>query len=170
MDLRSIQAPLKEHYRSEPDAAIITLTARANETSGPMACSVDLGRAIYAAEAHAGVGGAGTAACSGDLLLGALAACAQLTCQMVANASGLPVDSVNVTVEGDLDLRGTLGVSRHAPVGFQSIRVNYDVKGSDLTEKQIGDLKKRAEAFCVVMQTLVAPPAIETVWESHPAG
>jgi uncharacterized OsmC-like protein len=167
MDLRSIQAPLKERYKSEPDAAMITLMAKADETSGPMACSVDLGRTIYAAEAHAGVGGAGTAACSGDLLLAALAACAQITCQMVANASGLPVERVNVTVEGDLDLRGTLGVSRHAPVGFQSIRVKYDVQGPDLTEKQMSDLKKRAEAFCVVMQTLVAPPKIETVWGEH---
>src|SRR5437016_13013810 len=122
MDLRSIQRPLKEKYRSDPDTSRITLSAQGSQTPTPMACSVDLGRAIYEAQAHSGVGGAGTAACSGDLLLGALAACAQITCQMVAAASGIELDAVDVTVEGDLDLRGTLGMSRTAAVGFESIR------------------------------------------------
>src|ERR1043166_5198407 len=98
MDLRSIQRPLKERYRSEPGAALIKLEARASQTETPMSCNVDLGRAIYAAQAHAGVGGAGTGACSGDLLLGALAACAQITCQMVATALGIPTERIEATV------------------------------------------------------------------------
>src|SRR3954452_1491385 len=104
MGLRETQAPLKERYRSEPDAARITLTARGSEGDEAVACSVDLGRAIQEAQAHVGVGGPGTAACSGDLLLGALAACAQVTCQMVATSMGIETESINVTVEGDLDL------------------------------------------------------------------
>ncbi len=107
MNLREVQAPLKERYKQEPDAARITLRAEATQDT-PVSCSVDLGRATYAAQAHAGVGGAGTGACSGDLLLGALSACAQITCQMVAAAAGIPVGSLHVAVEGDLDLRGTL--------------------------------------------------------------
>src|SRR5207244_10921757 len=111
MVVRSLQRPLREQYRREPSASRITLTARRAETATPMACSVDIGRAIYQAEAHTGVGGAGTAACSGDLLLGALAACAQITCQMVATAMGIPTDRIEVAVEGDLDLQGTLGIA-----------------------------------------------------------
>src|SRR5689334_16567286 len=98
MDLRAAQRPIKERYRAEPAAALVTLRARADETGAPVACSVDLGRAVYAAEAHTGVGGPGGAACSGDLLLGALAACAQLTCQMIAAAMGLPIRHVGVEV------------------------------------------------------------------------
>src|SRR3954449_12092868 len=107
MDLREKQKPLKDRYREEPDAGRITLTARGSEGDTAVACSVDLGRAIQEAQAHAGVGGPGTGACSGDLLLGALAACAQVTCQMVASAMGIDVRSISVTAEGDLDLRGT---------------------------------------------------------------
>jgi uncharacterized OsmC-like protein len=127
MDLRSIQKPLKDAYRQEPDSARITLTARSSQQDTPMACSVDLGRTIYKAQAHKGVGGAGTAACSGDLLLGALAACAQITCQMVATAMGIPTERIEVTVEGDMDLRGTLGISKDVPVGFEQIRVRYAI-------------------------------------------
>src|ERR671911_825676 len=105
-----MQKPLKEKYRNEPGSSRITLVARASQRDAPISCSVDIGRAIYEAQAHPGVGGAGTGACSGDLLLGALAACAQLTCQMVATAMGLEPRSVEVTVDGDLDLRGTLGL------------------------------------------------------------
>src|SRR5213592_4443126 len=123
MDLRTIQKPLKDSYRTEPERAQITLRARASKGDVPIACSVDLGRAVYSAQAHQGVGGAGTAACSGDLLLGALAACAQLTCQMVATAMGIPTERIEVVVEGDLDLRGTLGVAKDVPVGFERIRV-----------------------------------------------
>ncbi len=119
MDLRSLQKPLKEQYRSDPNASQITIRAKGGQTDVPVACSVDIGRAIYHAEAHKGVGGGGTGACSGDLLLGALAACAQITCQMVAAAMGIPTERIEVTVEGDLDLRGTLGISKDVPVGFE---------------------------------------------------
>src|SRR5262250_3986367 len=127
MDVRSLQKPLKEHYRQDPASSRITLTARGSQTDAPFACSVDIGRALYDAQAHSGVGGAGTSACSGDLLLGALAACAQITCQMVATAMGIQTERIEVSVEGDLDLRGTLGISKEVPVGFQSIRLRFDV-------------------------------------------
>src|SRR5436190_5065939 len=125
IDLRSIQKPFKEKYRNEPGSSRIILRADSSEGDTPMACSVDIGRAIYEAQAHEGVGGAGTAACSGDLLLGALAACAQITCQMVAASMELPVNGIDVVVEGDLDLRGTLGVDRDAAVGFEEIRTRF---------------------------------------------
>ena len=127
MNLRQVQEPLKEGYRRDPDTGRITLTARGATAGEATACSVDLGRAIYEAQAHAGVGGEGTGACSGDLLLGALAACAQITCQMVAEAMGLAVNDIAVTVEGDLDLRGTLGIDREAPVGFTDIRLSFAI-------------------------------------------
>src|SRR5512147_2280227 len=133
MDIRSMQRPLKDRYRQDPASSRITLTARGSQTDAPVSCSVDLGRAIYNAEAHRGVGGAGTGACSGDLLLGALAACAQITCQMVAAAMGIPAENIEVTVEGDLDLRGTLGISKETPVGFQDIRMKFDVRAPQAT-------------------------------------
>src|SRR5215469_4706857 len=133
MDLRSLQKPLKERYRSEPATSRITLRAKGGQTDVPITCSVDIGRAVYQAEAHKGVGGAGTGACSGDLLLGALAACAQITCQMVATAMGIPTERLEVTVEGDLDLRGTLGVSKDVPVGFENIRLRFDVYAPNAT-------------------------------------
>lgn len=162
--LRELQAPLKEQYRVEPAAAMVTLRAEANGADNAMACSVDIGRAIYEAQAHAGVGGEGTAACSGDLLLGALAACAQVTCQMIAAASGLPVESVSVHVEGDLDLRGTLGMSREAPVGFSAIRVRFDVDAPEMSERDRAALARRTEQYCTVMQTLLRPPSIDVSW------
>jgi uncharacterized OsmC-like protein len=165
VNLREIQSPLKQGYRDDPETARITLTARGAQEDTPMACSVDLGRAIYAAQAHAGVGGAGTAACSGDLLLGALAACAQLTCQMVATAMGIELDKVEVTVEGDLDLRGTLGVSQDAPVGFSAIRVSFDLEAPGVPMDRLEQLKERAERYCVVMQTLTSPPPIDATWQ-----
>ncbi len=164
MDLRSAQQPLKEQYRREPGSSRITLTAKGSETATPMACSVDIGRAIYQAEAHKGVGGAGTAACSGDLLLGALAACAQITCQMVAAAMGIPTEHIEVTVEGDLDLQGTLGLSKNALVGFEHIRVRFDIRAPNATPDQLSRLREKAEQYCVVMQTLLRPPRLETEW------
>src|SRR5438477_8140246 len=128
MHIRSLQRPLKDQYRQDPTSSRITLTARGTQAGAPIACSVDLGRAIYNAQAHQGVGGAGTGACSGDLLLGALAACAQITCQMVAAAMQIPTESIDVTVEGDLDLQGTLGLSKEVPVGFADIRVRFDIR------------------------------------------
>src|ERR1700719_4041947 len=127
MDIRSVQKPLKDEYRKDPNKSRITLTARGGQTETPIACSVDIGRTIYQAQAHTGVGGTGTAACSGDLLLGALAACAQITCQMVATAMGIPFKQIEVEVEGDLDLRGTLGLSKDVPVGFETIHLHFDI-------------------------------------------
>ena len=169
MELREIQRPLKEQYRAQPDAARITLRAQGLEADSPMACSVDLGRALYAAQAHAGVGGSGTAACSGDLLLGALAACAQLTAQMVAANMGIAVERLAVTVEGDLDLRGTLGVDPAVPVGFEAIRTRFEVVAPDASEEQLTKLRDRAERYCVVLQTLLQPPSISTEWRTGDA-
>jgi len=164
MDIRSIQKPLKEKYRSQPGSSRITLTAKGGETDTPLSCSVDIGRAIYDAQAHTGVGGAGTAACSGDLLLGALAACAQLTCQLVATAMGVPTEKINVTVDGDMDLAGTLGISKDVPVGFEAIRVKFDIEAPQATQKQLKALHEKTEQYCVVFQTLVRPPKIESAW------
>src|SRR6478736_252593 len=146
MDLRELQRPLKERYRSDPSSSRITLTARGGEASEsmPTQCSVDLGRAIYEAQAHPGVGGPGTGACSGDLLLGALAACAQLTTQMVAEAMGIKTERIEVTVEGDLDLRGTLGVAPDAPVGFKAIRTHFNIVAPTASEEQIAALRTKA--------------------------
>ena len=164
MDLRSLQQPLKQRYRDDADAARITLRAQGAPGEVPIACSVDLGRAIYDAQAHVGVGGAGTAACSGDLLLGALAACAQLTGQMVAAALGLPVERVAVTVEGDLDLRGTLGLDPAVPAGFSAIRATFELNAPGATPEQLRALEEKTERYCTVYQTLLRPPAIETRW------
>jgi uncharacterized OsmC-like protein len=164
MDLRSVQKPFKERYRQEPNAARITLKAQGSQTETPIACSVDIGRALYQAQAHQGVGGAGTAACSGDLLLGALAACAQITCQMVATAMGIATTRIEVKVEGDLDLRGTLGISKDVPVGFENIRVHFDIDAPQATAEQLQALREKTEQYCVVMQTLTNPPPIEVNW------
>src|SRR5579883_2158939 len=164
MDLRSVQKPFKEKYRQEPGAAHITLKAQGSQTETPIACSVDIGRALYQAQAHQGVGGSGSAACSGDLLLGALAACAQITCQMVATALGIPTRHVAVSVEGDLDLRGTLGIARDATVGFERIRLAFEIDAPEATAEQLAALREKTERYCVVMQTLVKPPAVETEW------
>jgi uncharacterized OsmC-like protein len=165
MDVRTMQRPLKDRYRQDPGSSRITLTARGSQTDAPIACSVDLGRAIYEAQAHAGVGGEGSGACSGDLLLGALAACAQITCQMVAAAMGIPTEKIDVTVEGDLDLQGTLGISKEAPVGFEKIRVKFDVRAPQATAEQLSALQAKTEQYCVVMQTLQHPPKIENSWK-----
>jgi uncharacterized OsmC-like protein len=166
MDLRAVQKPLKEGYRSDPSRAFITLRACGDQGADAMACSVDLGRAIQEAEAHAGVGGPGAGACSGDLLLGALAACTQITCQMVAAAMGVPVERIAVEVEGDLDLRGTLGVDREAPVGFAAIRVAVTVDAPDADPQDLAALRTRVERYCVVMQTLTSPPAVAVDWRT----
>jgi uncharacterized OsmC-like protein len=167
MDLRSLQKPLKEQYRNDPNASQITLRAKGGQTDVPVSCSVDLGRAIYNAEAHKGVGGAGAGACSGDLLLGALAACAQITCQMVAAAMGIPTERIEVTVEGDLDLRGTLGIAKDVPVGFGGIRLHFDVAAPKATPEQMSALREKTEQYCVVMQTLMRPPKLQTEWVRH---
>src|SRR5438067_4961491 len=162
MDLRKLQRPFKERYRQTPDDSLITLVARGGQTDAPIGCSVDLGRALYDAEAHPGVGGAGTAACSGDLLLGALAACAQLTCQMVAANTGIELERLETIVEGDLDLSGTLGVSREAPVGFSAIRLRFEIDAPNATGEELDALQEKTERYCTVLQTLTSPPPIET--------
>jgi|SRR4051812_17492941 uncharacterized OsmC-like protein len=164
MDLRSIQKPLKEKYRSDPESSRITLRASGSETETPIACSVEVGQKLIAAQAHTGVGGPGTAACSGDLLLGALAACAQLTCQLVATAMGIPVEHIRVNVEGQMDLRGTLGISKEVPVGFEDIHATFDINAPNATAEQLAALQEKTEQYCVVMQTLVRPPAVRTSW------
>jgi uncharacterized OsmC-like protein len=164
MDIKSVQRPLKEKYRSNPATSRITLTAKGGETSTPLSCSVDIGRAVYQAEAHTGVGGTGTAACSGDLLLGALAACAQITCQLVATAMGVPTRHIGVTVSGDMDLQGTLGISKEVPVGFDAIRVQFQIDAPEAAAEQARALQEKTEQYCVVMQTLLRPPPITTEW------
>lgn len=166
MDLRAIQKPLKERYRSAPGTSRITLRARGEQSGAPIACSVDIGRAIYEAQAHPGVGGEGIGACSGDLLLGALAACAQITCQMVATAMGVPTEKIEASVEGDLDLSGTLGISKDVPVGFEEIRLRLDVAAPEATPEQLQALREKTEQYCVVMQTLLRPPVIRTAWSA----
>ena len=163
MDLRAVQKPLKDAYRADPDQARITLTARGSANDGPITCNVDLGRAIYEAQAHPGVGGPGTGACSGDLLLGALAACAQLTCQMVATAMGLETNRIEVVVEGDLDLRGTLGIDRDVSAGFDAIRMRFEIDAPDASEADLDGLIARTERYCTVLQTLRRPPEVEAV-------
>jgi uncharacterized OsmC-like protein len=166
MDIRSVQKPLKDQYRRDPQSSRITLTAKGTETATPLSCSVDIGRAIYAAEAHKGVGGTGTAACSGDLLIGALAACAQLTCQLVATAMGIPTQHIEVTVEGDMDLQGTLGISKDVPVGFEAIRTRFKLDAPHATPEQLKALQEKTEQYCVVLQTLLHPPKIESQWST----
>ena len=166
MDIRSLQKPLKEQYRREPGSSRITLTAKGSETATPLSCSVDLGRAIYQAEAHKGVGGTGTAACSGDLLIGALAACAQLTCQLVAKAMGVATRNIEISASGDMDLQGTLGISTEVPVGFQAIRLQFNIDAPEATAEQMRALQEKTEQYCVVLQTLAHPPKVESRWVS----
>lgn len=161
MDLRELQAPLKQRYREDPGASRITLSARGSQTDAPVTCSVDIGRAVYEAQAHGGVGGPGTGACSGDLLLGALAACAQITCQMVATAMGIETRRIEVAVDGDLDLRGTLGIDRDVSAGFEAIRVRFEVDAPGASDEQLASLREKTERYCTVLQTLMRPPAVE---------
>jgi uncharacterized OsmC-like protein len=164
VDIRSLQKPFKAQYRADPQSSRITLTAKGSETDTPLSCSVDIGRAIYQAEAHKGVGGSGAAACSGDLLLGALAACAQLTCQLVATAMGIETRHIAVTVDGDMDLSGTLGISKEVPVGFSAIRVKFDIDAPAATPEQLQQLQEKTEQYCVVMQTLLHSPRVVSEW------
>ena len=162
MQLREIQKPLKEQYREDPEASKITLHADGAQGEDAMSCSVDLGRLVQQAEAHTGVGGAGTAACSGDLLLAALAACAQLTCQMVATNMGIEARRIEATVEGDLDLRGTLGIDKEVPAGFGAIRLRFEVDAPDADPEQLQSLIEKTERYCTVLQTLRQPPVVVT--------
>lgn len=156
-ELRDLQAPLKEQYREEPGAAMITLSAEGNLDEG-IVCSVETGKAIVQAGLHPATGGDGLAACSGDMLLQALVACAGVTLRAVATALDIEVRGGTVSAEGDLDFRGTLGVSKEAPVGFADIRLNFDLD-TDAAPDQLDTLLRLTERYCVVYQTLrQAPP------------
>jgi uncharacterized OsmC-like protein len=165
MDIRTLQKPLKEKYRAEPGSSVVTIKATGAQHGSALACNVDIGRAIYESQAHTGVGGAGTAACSGDLLLGSLAACAQVTCQLVATALGIETKSIRTEVTGDLDLAGTLGINKEVPVGFTYIKLAFHIDAPNATEEQLETLKVKTEQYCVVMQTLQHPPQIVTQWQ-----
>lgn len=162
INLREEQEPLKNKYDEDPESAVITLSASGEMQDDVRACNVDIGRAIYEAELHEGAGGPGSAACSGDLLLGALAACSQLTAQAVLENFGVDAD-VEVVASADLDLRGTMGVDSEAPVGFTDIRLDVAVDG-DLDQDTREAVEKVSERYCVVFQTLVDPPDVETRW------
>ena len=160
-ELRSLQEPLKEHYRADPDAALVTLRASGTLGEG-VTCSVQTGRALAAAGLHPASGGDGTALCSGDMLLEALAACAGVTLRAVATSLELGVEG-SVDVEGDLDFRGTLGVDKEAPVGFRAIRVRFDLD-TDASEEELDTLLRLTIRYCVVWQTLAASPDLSASW------
>jgi uncharacterized OsmC-like protein len=158
-DLRALQAPLKEAYRTTPERAVVTLRAAGRLDETAVSCHVDTGRAMVEAGLHPATGGTGLEACSGDLLLQALVACAGVTLRAVATALDLPVRGGEVRAEGDLDFRGTLGVSKEAPVGFRAIRLHFALD-TDATAEQLATLEKLTERYCVVLQTLRTPPAL----------
>ena len=158
-DLRALQAPLKEAYRTTPERAVVTLRAAGRLDETAVSCHVDTGGAMVEAGLHPATGGTGLEACSGDLLLQALVACAGVTLRAVATALDLPVRGGEVRAEGDLDFRGTLGVSKEAPVGFRAIRLHFALD-TDATPEQLATLEKLTERYCVVLQTLRTPPAL----------
>ncbi len=157
--LRQMQAPFKDRYKDEPEAAVITLRASGQLDGAKLTCKVDTGRALVEAGLHPATGGDGLSACSGDMLLEALAACAGVTLNAVATALEIPVRGGTVTAEGDLDFRGTLGVDKEAPVGFRDIRLSFELD-SDADAEQLATLMKLTERFCVVYQTLKNAPPI----------
>ena len=154
--LKELQAPFKQRYREAPEAAVITLKAEGAIGEG-VSCKVDTGRALVEAGLHPATGGAGLQACSGDMLLEALVACAGVTLSAVATALEIPLRGGKVFAEGDLDFRGTLGVAKDAPVGFKDIRLRFELD-SDASEDQVATLQKLTERYCVVYQTLCNPP------------
>jgi len=160
--LRAMQAPYKDKYKSDPDAAVITLRAHGTLDESKIACKVETGRALAVAGLHPATGGSGAELCSGDMLLEALVACAGVTLKAVATALDIPLKSGVVKAEGDLDFRGTLGVDREAPVGFREIRLSFDLD-TDASEEQIATLVKLTERYCVIFQTLNKPPKLGLV-------
>ena len=163
-ELKSLQAPLKEQYRSDPQSAIITLRAQGKIGEG-ISCKVETGRALIEAGLHPATGGTGLQVCSGDMLLEALVACAGVTLQAVATAIGIEIQQGTVSAEGDLDFRGTLGVSKEAPVGFKTIRLQFNI-ASNATTEQMESLKKLTERYCVVYQTLAKGVSIESTFNN----
>ncbi len=158
-ELRELQTPLKDRYRAEPEAAVVTMRATGDLNSPDVVCKVDTGRALVEAGLHEAAGGNGLTVCSGDMLMEALAACAGVTLRAVATALDIPLNGGTVTAEGDLDFRGTLAVDKEAPVGFRDIRLSFDLD-TDASEEQIASLLKLTERFCVVYQTLKNSPPI----------
>ena len=158
--LKALQAPLKQKYRDDPASGVITLRATGQATAA-VSCKVDTGRAIVEAGLHPATGGDGSLACSGDMLLEALVACAGVTLRAVATAIGVELRDATVTAEGDLDVRGTLGVSKEAPVGFRDIRLRFHLE-TDASDEQRASLLRLTERYCVVLQTLRHPPPVST--------
>ena len=158
-ELRALQAPLKDAYRADPAQALVTLKADGRLDEASVSCRVDTGRALIDAGLHPATGGTGLQACSGDLLLQALVACAGVTLRAVATAIAVPIRGGDVHAEGDLDFRGTLGVSKEAPVGFRDIRLRFTLD-TDASADELATLEKLTERYCVVLQTLRVPPTV----------
>src|SRR5436190_22881851 len=163
-ELRSVQTPLEERYREAPEAALITLRAEGRIGEG-VSCKIETGKALVVAGLHPATGGNGLSACSGDMLLEALVACAGVTLNAVASALGIELRDASLKAEGDLDFRGTLGLSKEVPVGFQNIRLQFTLD-TDASEEQLAALLRLTERYCVVFQTLAHPPALEVVRKS----
>lgn len=164
IELKNLQAPLKQKYREDPLAAFITLKAQGDINEG-ISCSIETGKAIVQAGLHPATGGTGMLACSGDLLLQALVACAGVTLRAVSTAIGIDIRSGSIKAEGDLDFRGTLGVSKEVPVGFKAIRLLFDLE-TNATNEQMESLAKLTERYCVVYQTITSGAAIETSYKN----
>ena len=159
-ELRAMQAPIKERYKSDPQAAVVTLRAKGTLDNSSVACKLETGRALAVAGLHPATGGSGLELCSGDMLLEALVACAGVTLKAVATALDIPLRSGQVSAEGDLDFRGTLGVAKDAPVGFREIRLRFDLD-TDAAQQKLDQLLKLTERYCVVYQTIKAGPPVE---------
>ena len=158
-ELRALQAPIKDRYKEDPEAAYITLKAKGTLDDTHIACKVETGRALAVAGLHPATGGTGMELCSGDMLLEALVACAGVTLKAVATAIDVPLKSGTVSAEGDLDFRGTLGVAKDAPVGFAQIRLRFDVE-TDAPQEKLDQLLKLTERYCVVYQTIRSGPPV----------
>jgi uncharacterized OsmC-like protein len=167
-ELRALQAPLKEKYRQDAGSALVTLRAKGELDEMGIACKVDTGRALVTAGLHPASGGDGSQACSGDMLLEALVACAGVTLKAVATALGIELRGGKVTAEGDLDFRGTMGVDKEAPVGFRAIRLSFDLD-CDAPPDKIASLTKLTERYCVIYQSLTKPPPVSLTVNSHGA-
>ncbi len=159
-ELRAMQAPIKDRYKSDPGAALITLKAKGTLDDSNIACKVETGRALATAGLHPATGGSGLELCSGDMLLEALVACAGVTLKAVSTALAIPLKSGTVSAEGDLDFRGTLGVDKEAPVGFRQIRLRFDVD-TDVPQDKLDQLLKLTERYCVVYQTIAKGPPVD---------
>jgi len=159
-ELRAMQAPIKDRYKSDPGSAMITLKAKGTLDDSSIACKVETGRALAVAGLHPATGGSGMELCSGDMLLEALVACAGVTLKAVSTALAIPLKSGTVSAEGDLDFRGTLGVDKEAPVGFRQIRLRFDVD-TDVPQDKLDQLLKLTERYCVVYQTIAKGPPVD---------